>query len=90
MEYHISANNSIHLYDSLEHGAVIPSRLGYNLSVTISSTNTTLSAVSNLFNKSVVPKLWVMRRVLVGSQIYVKNMSYSILYTFRRHLHQSD
>ncbi|KAG7478130.1 hypothetical protein MATL_G00077190 [Megalops atlanticus] len=46
MEYHISTNNSIHFYEDLEHGAVIPSRLGHNLSVTIPSANTTLQADS--------------------------------------------
>ncbi|KAJ8400891.1 hypothetical protein AAFF_G00392450 [Aldrovandia affinis] len=49
MEYHISTNNSIYLYQDLEHGAVIPNRLGYNLSVTISSTNTTRSDGAQLY-----------------------------------------
>ncbi|XP_064160250.1 stabilin-1 [Anguilla rostrata] len=49
VEYHISTNNSIHLYNDLKHGAVIPSRLGYNLSVTITPGNTTLSDSSQLF-----------------------------------------
>ncbi|KAG9337058.1 hypothetical protein JZ751_029826 [Albula glossodonta] len=49
IEYHISANNSVHLYDDLKHGAVIVSRLGYNLSVTVSPTDATLSSLSAQF-----------------------------------------
>lgn len=41
MEYHISTNNSITFYEDLKHDGVIPSRLGYNLSVAISPSNTT-------------------------------------------------
>ncbi|KAJ8258317.1 hypothetical protein COCON_G00173290 [Conger conger] len=51
VEYHISINNSVHLYSDMKHGGVIPSRLGYNLSVT-----TTLSADSQS-NKLVNKKL---------------------------------
>ncbi|KAI1890377.1 hypothetical protein AGOR_G00153100 [Albula goreensis] len=49
IEYHISANNSVHLYDDLKHGAVIVSRLGYNLSVTVSPTDATPSSESQLY-----------------------------------------
>ncbi|KAJ8259878.1 hypothetical protein GJAV_G00174480 [Gymnothorax javanicus] len=49
VEYHISSNNSIHLYNDLKHGAVIPSRLGYNLTVTISPADTPLSDDSQLY-----------------------------------------
>uniref|UniRef100_A0A673VS04 Stabilin 1 n=1 Tax=Salmo trutta TaxID=8032 RepID=A0A673VS04_SALTR len=41
VEYHISTNNSITFYEDLKHDGVIPSRLGYNLSVVISPSNTT-------------------------------------------------
>ncbi|MGH0187624.1 UNVERIFIED_CONTAM: hypothetical protein FKN15_025746 [Acipenser sinensis] len=37
LEYHISVNDSFIFYDEMSHGTVIPSRLGYNLSVTVSS-----------------------------------------------------
>ncbi|KAJ8257934.1 hypothetical protein GJAV_G00191310 [Gymnothorax javanicus] len=46
VQYHISANNSLHLYDNLEHGTVVRSQLGFNLSVTISAANTISSSVS--------------------------------------------
>ncbi|KAJ8333358.1 hypothetical protein SKAU_G00422540 [Synaphobranchus kaupii] len=45
VEYHISTNNSLHFYGNLEHGAVVRSRLGYNLSVTLSTANTISSSV---------------------------------------------
>ncbi|XP_052382111.1 stabilin-1 isoform X3 [Oncorhynchus keta] len=41
VEYHISTNNSITFYEDLKHDGVIPSRLGYNLSVVISPSNIT-------------------------------------------------
>ncbi|XP_066527436.1 stabilin-1 [Hoplias malabaricus] len=37
MEYHISANNSLHFYEDLKHNTVIPSRLGLNLIIAINS-----------------------------------------------------
>ncbi|KAL7843156.1 hypothetical protein AOLI_G00246680 [Acnodon oligacanthus] len=37
MEYHISTNNSLHFYEDLKHNTAIPSRLGYNLVVVITS-----------------------------------------------------
>uniref|UniRef100_A0A4W4EY81 Stabilin 1 n=1 Tax=Electrophorus electricus TaxID=8005 RepID=A0A4W4EY81_ELEEL len=40
MEYHISANNSLHFYEDLKHNTTIPSRLGYNLVVALASDNT--------------------------------------------------
>ncbi|KAK1799743.1 hypothetical protein P4O66_006276 [Electrophorus voltai] len=40
MEYHISANNSLHFYEDLKHNTTIPSRLGYNLVVVLASDNT--------------------------------------------------
>ncbi|XP_034152145.1 stabilin-1 isoform X2 [Esox lucius] len=40
VEYHITTTNSMIYYEDLEHNKVIPSRLGYNLSVAISSRNT--------------------------------------------------
>lgn len=46
MEYHISTNNSIHLYEDLKHHGVITSRLGYNISVAVSSINVTQTQVS--------------------------------------------
>ncbi|XP_023995250.1 stabilin-2-like [Salvelinus sp. IW2-2015] len=41
VEYHISTNNSVMFYEDLKHDGVIPSRLGYNLSLVISPSNTT-------------------------------------------------
>nr|XP_029509670.1 stabilin-2-like [Oncorhynchus nerka] len=41
VEYHVSTNNSITFYEDLKHDGVIPSRLGYNLSVVISPSNIT-------------------------------------------------
>lgn len=46
LEYHISANNGVHFYDNLEHGMLVPSQLGYNLSVAVSSPNRSLDSVS--------------------------------------------
>nr|XP_023690960.1 stabilin-1-like [Paramormyrops kingsleyae] len=37
LEYHISANNSIHFYNDLKHNDIIASQLGYNLTVVVSS-----------------------------------------------------
>ncbi|XP_046881637.1 stabilin-1 isoform X2 [Hypomesus transpacificus] len=51
MEYHISTNNSIHLYDDLKHQGVIPSRLGYNISVVVNTTITKDSQAEKLVNK---------------------------------------
>ncbi|KPP67495.1 stabilin-1-like [Scleropages formosus] len=53
MEYHISTNNNIHFYNSLEHNSIIPSRLGYNLSVMVSS-SPSVSNPSKLVNKRLI------------------------------------
>ncbi|KAL1007828.1 hypothetical protein UPYG_G00092170 [Umbra pygmaea] len=41
VEYHISTNNSVTFYEDMEQNGVIPSRLGFNLSVGVSSSNST-------------------------------------------------
>ncbi|XP_041945198.1 stabilin-1 isoform X2 [Alosa sapidissima] len=43
MEYHISINNSFHVFENLTHNLVIPSRLGYSLTIVIPADDATLS-----------------------------------------------
>nr|XP_023655401.1 stabilin-1-like isoform X2 [Paramormyrops kingsleyae] len=59
LEYHISANNGAHFYDDLEHGMLVPSQLGYNLSVAVSSPNRTLDSAAQLPEKHVNDRLIV-------------------------------
>ncbi|XP_076865280.1 stabilin-1 [Brachyhypopomus gauderio] len=57
MEYHISANNSLHFYEDLKHNTTIPSRLGYNLVVVIASDSSTQEDDSppvKLVNKQII------------------------------------
>uniref|UniRef100_A0A4W4EY57 Stabilin 1 n=1 Tax=Electrophorus electricus TaxID=8005 RepID=A0A4W4EY57_ELEEL len=56
MEYHISANNSLHFYEDLKHNTTIPSRLGYNLVVALASDNTQAddSPPVKLVNKQII------------------------------------
>ncbi|KAI4884210.1 hypothetical protein NFI96_012855 [Prochilodus magdalenae] len=57
MEYHVATNNSLHFYEDLNHNTAIPSRLGYNLVVVITSDNTTQADGSQpikLVNKQII------------------------------------
>ncbi|KAL4646353.1 stabilin-1-like [Arapaima gigas] len=51
VEYHIST--SVHFYNNLSHNSIIPSRLGYNLSVMVSSPSA-VSQPSKLVNKRLI------------------------------------
>ncbi|KAG7472881.1 hypothetical protein MATL_G00113920 [Megalops atlanticus] len=39
VEYHLTINNTVHLYGNLAHGTELQSRLGFSLSVTVSAAN---------------------------------------------------
>ncbi|XP_017560296.1 stabilin-1 isoform X1 [Pygocentrus nattereri] len=56
MEYHISSNNSLHFYEDLQHNTAIPSRLGYNLVVVITSDKTQADNIPpiKLVNKQII------------------------------------
>ncbi|XP_029103611.1 stabilin-1 isoform X2 [Scleropages formosus] len=59
IEYHVSANNSVLLYDDLQQDLPITSRLGCNLTVDILSTNTTMDMASH------IPRKRLNRRLIV-------------------------
>ncbi|MBN3308760.1 STAB1 protein, partial [Amia calva] len=55
LEYHISINNSFTFYADLSHGKVLPSRLGFNLSVVDSAfTDRKLTNGSKLVNQQLI------------------------------------
>nr|XP_015202668.1 PREDICTED: stabilin-1 [Lepisosteus oculatus] len=55
LEYHVSVNNSFTFYADLSHGKVIPSRLGYNLSVAGTSLiGRSLTNGSKLINEQLI------------------------------------